>query len=60
MHAFVLFYARKNKNVNYNQISPNSINTEFLLPFFYNFSHDSPLRLDPSQQLFEILHAKSI
>ena len=48
MYTFVSFYAHKNKNINYNQISPNSINTEFLLPFF---SHDSPLRLDPSQRI---------
>ena len=34
MHPFVLFTLIKNKNVNHNQISPNSINTEFLQPFF--------------------------
>ena len=34
MHAFVLFTFIKNKNVNYNQISPPAINTEFLLPSF--------------------------
>ena len=34
-HARICFvYAHKNKNVKYSEISPNSINTEFLLPFF--------------------------
>ena len=43
MNAFVMFYAHK--NVNYNQISPNSKNTKLFLSFFLNHSHDPLLRL---------------
>ena len=55
MHAFVLFYFHKNKNVNYNQILPNSKNIEFFLSFFKIFYHDSPLRLDVSQPMLKSL-----
>ena len=61
MHTFVLFYVHNNKNINYNQISPNSITKEILLPFFRIFSM-IPLydRIHPSQPMLKSLYDKSI
>ena len=51
MHAFVLFYAHKNKNINYNQISLKLDKHRILATLLLNFSHDSSLRLDPSSYM---------